>query len=68
MAVSEDAVRLLQEVAAAGTYEEVQAVVARWRWKLAVSLNPELAEQLEGDLPEGDAPISYDQLRVWLGD
>lgn len=57
VAVSEDAVRLLQEVAAAGTYEEVQAVVARWRWKL-----------LEGDLPEDGAPISYDQLRVWLGD
>jgi hypothetical protein len=68
MAVSEDALRLLDEVAAADTFDEVQIVVARWRWKHAVSLDPELADQLEGPLDSDGTPISRDQLLAWLGD
>lgn len=68
MGVSEDAVRLLDEVAAADTFDEVRSVVARWRFKQAVALNPELAAQLEADPDEHDTPVSHDQLRAWLGD
>lgn len=68
MAVSEDALRLLDEVAAAGTFDEVQSVVARWRWRFAVSMDPELAATFEGDLHDDGTPVSHDQLRAWLGD
>jgi hypothetical protein len=67
MAMSEDAIRLLNEVSAARSLDEVRAVVARWRWNLAVSLDPDLPAKFERARREGGTPITLEELGIRLG-
>jgi hypothetical protein len=67
VAVSEDAMRLLDEVSAAHSLDDVRAVIARWRWELATSLDPDLPTKLHRVRQEGGTPISLEELRSKLG-
>jgi hypothetical protein len=67
MAVSEDAMRLLDEVSAAHSLDDVRAVIARWRWELAISRDPDLVAKLERVRREGGTPISLEELGRRLG-
>jgi hypothetical protein len=67
VALSKDAMRLLDEVRSAKTLEDVREVVARWQWELVLSIDPDLPAKMEETRRHGGTPITLEQLKVRLG-
>jgi hypothetical protein len=67
MAVSEDALRLLDEVSTAHSLDDVRAIIARWRWDLAISSDPDLPAKFDRVRRAGGTPVSLEELRGRLG-